>query len=561
MNIAGDLKRLRKLREAEKKPDQCFAKLTEEESRLHVAIDSLVPKSTFKQRSGQRSQNGCLADNHRALPQNLDAEKGVLSSIMNAAIKGAEIGRNAMFYAEQQIGANHFHLPAHKEIWRAIQALHKDNEPLNFIAITEELDSARALDRCGGAEYVTEIGTFLPTHVNLDYYVQILQEKHALRQIAELGARLTASAYDLGQSDPSFILDEAATTLKAIKTAKRIGELPELDDMSLLMGQNKPPRPPELVQGILHRGSKLIIGGTSKGRKTFGLMDLAISVSTGTDWWGCPTIKSKVCYINFEIQTPFFADRNDDICRVKNVVPERGMFRAWNLRGYSEGLEKMTASIIKVLLQEDYGLIIFDPIYKALGDRDENKAGDVASMLNELEAIAVKTGAAIAFGAHYSKGNQASKDAMDRIGGSGVFARDPDAILTMTPHATDDCFTVDATLRNFPPLKPFVLKWEWPLFERDETEDPEDLKKPKRINSKQDGKFEEKFTENDFLSLLAKTNTGRTPGEFKRLAMEQLLCSESTFKRYWRRIKDSPYIEEKNGRFFASVIFSQTQKP
>jgi len=37
----------------------------------------------------------------------------------------------------------------------------------------------------------------------------------------------------------------------------------------------------------------------------------------------------------------------------------------------------------------------------------------------------VKTGAAVGFGAHYSKGNQAGKEAIDRVSGSGVFARDP----------------------------------------------------------------------------------------------------------------------------------------
>jgi hypothetical protein len=97
-------------------------------------------------------------------------------------------------------------------------------------------------------------------------------------------------------------------------------------------------------------------------------------------------------------------------------------------------------------------------------------------MLNQLEKIAVKTDAAVAFGAHYSKGNQALKESIDRIGGSGVFARDPDSILTMTAHEEPDAFTVDATLRNHAPIEPFVVKWAWPLFYRDEQLDPEQLK-------------------------------------------------------------------------------------
>ena len=66
-------------------------------------------------------------------------------------------------------------------------------------------------------------------------------------------------------------------------------------------------------------------------------------------------------------------------------------------------------------------LIILDPSYKLLHGRDENKAGDIAALLDEFEVLAVKTGAAVAFGAHYSKGNQAQKESIDRVGGSGVF--------------------------------------------------------------------------------------------------------------------------------------------
>ena len=91
--------------------------------------------------------------------------------------------------------------------------------------------------------------------------------------------------------------------------------------------------------------------------------------------------------------------------------------------------------------------------------------------------LAVATGAAVAFGAHYSKGNQSSKESIDRIGGSGVFARDPDSILNFTRHEQPDCFAVEMTLRNHPPQEPFVVKWEYPLFTVDATLDPQRLKR------------------------------------------------------------------------------------
>jgi hypothetical protein len=228
----------------------------------------------------------------------------------------------------------------------------------------------------------------------------------------------------------------------------------------------------------VHAGSKLIVGGTSKGRKTMALIDLAVSVSTGASWWGFRE-KGPVCYINFEIQEAFFWHRVQEVCKAKNVTLEKDMFLAWNLRGHGEGIENLTDDLLAVLRHKDFVLIVIDPIYKALGKRDENKAGDVASMLNELEKIAVRTKATVAFGAHYSKGNQSSKESIDRIGGSGVFARDPDSILTMTAHEEEECFTVETTLRNFAPMEPFVMKWEWPLFGRADDLDPRKLRQPR----------------------------------------------------------------------------------
>ena len=73
----------------------------------------------------------------------------------------------------------------------------------------------------------------------------------------------------------------------------------------------------------------------------------------------------------------------------------------------------------------------------------------------------------MAFGAHFSKGNQAGKESIDRVSGSGVFGRDPDSILSLTPHEERDCFTLEATLRIFPPIDPVVLRWAFPLFDRD----------------------------------------------------------------------------------------------
>jgi hypothetical protein len=425
-------------------------------------------------------------------------------------------------------------------------SLWNNSRPIDLVSLTQVFLDRDQLDQIGGASILADLQSFLPTSLNIGYYVDILQEKFSARQLVALRDQLSREI-ECSKINIESVTESALIALKRIQTPQGGKRLPNLDDMAHLL-ENMPEVPTELVKGVLHRGSKLIIGGTSKGRKTFSLMDLGISVATGEEWWGCPTVKGKVCYINFEIQRAFFAKRYADICWKKQVRPAEGMFMSWTLRGLVEGIEKMAADIIKTLMQHEFSLIIFDPIYKALGDRDENKAGDVASMLNELEAIAVKTGAAIAFGAHFSKGNQAGKESIDRIGGSGVFARDPDSILTMTANSQEECFTISSTLRNFQPQPDFVVRWEWPLFQRDEAVDPLDLKQSatKPLGSSY---YKEKHTSDDIIDSLLECGNSRKPSELQKYLSENSGMSTASFWRLWKKAKDSPFVTMDNNRF------------
>ena len=251
--------------------------------------------------------------------------------------------------------------------------------------------------------------------------------------------------------------------------------LPEIEDGAGLVAQEIA-LPPVLIDGLLHLGSKMVIGGGSKSFKTWTLLDLAISVATGENWWGKTTQPGRVLYVNLELARPHFALRLKTVLAKRGLVLKPGEANVWNLRGYGADLTLLKPRMLDKINCGEYSLIILDPIYKCLGNRDENKAGDIATLMNELEALAVESGAAVAFGAHFSKGNQSGKDSIDRIGGSGVFARDPDAILVMTRHEQDDAYVIESTLRNFPPLQPFCVRWEYPLMVPAPELNPESLK-------------------------------------------------------------------------------------
>lgn len=152
-----------------------------------------------------------------------------------------------------------------------------------------------------------------------------------------------------------------------------------------------------------------------------------------------------------------------------------------NLRGHAQPLDKLAPIIIRMAKQVGAGAIIIDSIYKIITG-DENNASDMGKFCNLFDQIAQETGAAVIYSHHHAKGLQGMKKAIDRGSGSGVFARDPDAIIDIsqldlddreipmdsTIGDTDPAFQISGCLREFRAFKPFNVWFRYPLFVPDE---------------------------------------------------------------------------------------------
>jgi hypothetical protein len=452
----------------------------------------------------------------------------------------------------RKIEPEHFFNPIHRELYKNLLEMRKAELPIDLLTFSQWLRDRNLMAKLGGDHYITALSVDVLIPEYFYFHVDVLRRKYFDRQMLGLAKMARGKAFGADNEEAGAIVGELTKSLDRLReTAAKTGKI-DLCDAVLYLNGNCPPMPAEIVYGLLHQGSKMVVGGTSKGRKTMALIDLAVSVATGSKWWGYSTKRGPVCYINFEIQEPFFWYRVNQVLERKGVDIPPGMLYAWNLRGRGEGIENLREEILGVLKQKPFVLNIIDPIYKALGDRDENRAGDVASMLNEIEKIAVETGAAVAFGAHYSKGNQALKESIDRIGGSGVFARDPDTILTMTAHEEDECFTVEGTLRNFPPMRPFVVKWDWPLFIRHDA-DPNMLKQA-RANP---GQFKAKFHKEMLLDHLSVAQ-GMSAVDLRKIVDKRHGMSKSTFYNLKAELVEKRLAIERDGELWRATRADQS---
>ncbi|MDQ3118577.1 MAG: AAA family ATPase, partial [Verrucomicrobiota bacterium] len=412
-------------------------------------------------------------------------------------------------------------------IFGAIRDVHEGGQAeVSPFTVNHRLNDTGRLEQVGGLAEVTGISLESTSAAIFDYSLEVMRDSARDRD-----AKRIVDSYKSGK----LTLDEMREQLAEIDARQRT-DFPTITDAADLVEHEKN-TPPDLVDGLLHKVGKLVVGGSSKAFKTWTLTNLAVSVATGCDFLGRSTTKGRVLFINLEIQPAFFARRIAKVCEGLGLSVEslRGNLDVWNLRGHAADLSRMLPFLLSKIRSGDYDLIVFDPIYKLLGARDENKAGDIATLLNDLEKLAVHTNAAVAFGAHFSKGNQALKESIDRIGGSGVFARDPDTIVTFTRHEEADAFTVDCVLRNHPPIEPFVVRWEFPLMRIDESLDPERLKKPA-------GRKQEYKTD-DVLDLLT---APMTTTEWQTLAESELHLSKSTFLRRFREVKKQGLVVQRD---------------
>ena len=401
-----------------------------------------------------------------------------------------------------------------RAVYLEIVRLHRDGKPVDASTVgTSLLDSGR-LQEAGGDCHLDLIRGEKFVDFYYPDYLGSLQKRQALRSFERLSQKVLEAAKTPG-TNPRSLIDYVGQEIEKIN---RIGtkqrRLPEREKLTEFVVAC-PPRPPLLIDGLLHRGEKLVFGGASKSFKSWTALDMGLSIAAGADFWGHHTTQGPVLYINLELNNWSAKERIQTICTAKGIpLPEA--FDLWNLRGTNARAEDLLADIS----DERWSLIIIDPIYKLLNGRDENAAGDIGSLMALLESLTVKTGAAIVFAAHFAKGNAAGKESLDRVSGSGVFIRDPDHIITLTKHEEPDCFTVEPTLRSMGSPEPFVVRWNYPLFDRVEGIDPKDIKQP--------GRKPKKATAIDVFNLLPE-RTGLTFDEWQAAASDRFGIGKTAF--------------------------------
>jgi hypothetical protein len=344
---------------------------------------------------------------------------------------------------------------------------------------------------------------------------------------------------DKGGIDAKDLQDylNSALAIKPYQPKPPGPQLPPVDDGDAIM-QSNPVEPPILIEGILHKSLKMQLAGTSKAMKSWLVLHIAVCVATGTTWLGRKVNQARVFFLNLEVPKWHFDERLRVIVNALGVKLEKGMFNAWSLRGYDLADDNVWDAVEQRIVREgNTGLVVADPLYKLFNEkRGENETGATTAIMRRFDLLAERSGASPFFTHHYAKGSPVGKEAIDRFSGSGVLARDPDAYIAMTRHEHDDAFALDFSLRCLPPIDPFVIRWDYPLFKLDPALDPKDLHKPAARGKKAI------YSVQDLVDVLGRNDLSTT--EFKERCDIEVGMKSTVFYELLKKAKDQGLIHK-----------------
>lgn len=305
------------------------------------------------------------------------------------------------------------------------------------------------------------------------------------------------------------------------------------------LAANPPQIPPELIHGLLYQGGTMLMSGASKSMKTFTMIAAGLAVATGREWLGFKCNPAPVLLLNLELQDFAMADRVSAVLRAADIDPP-GSFFVVNLRGQLVNIDMIEARIASMIEETKAGLVIIDPHYKisAASDVEENSNDAQGLLLYRLENAVCRSGAALMLAHHFSKGDKSQTKAIDRAAGGGALARWPDVVMTLTEHEESGCATAEFSLRNFAPVEPFVTRWNYPTWTRDDTVNPALLKKAGRSD------------QHPASALLAKLTEGMSNKEWR----DAIGWPEATYRRKRDELKTSGKVRDSSGCYYSKTL-------
>src|SRR6266480_755809 len=171
---------------------------------------------------GGQSLTSSSQDIHRTPPNSVEAEQGVLGSMLISP-------RDTIAECVEKINEEYFYVPAHQTIYTVLVELWNAGQAIDLITFTQVLRDRNLLESLGGAEFITGLFTFVPTAANVQYYLDIVRDKYILREIIAAATESVRRAYE-EQDEVNNLLDEVEQRIFAVGEDRFKGQMLSMKD-------------------------------------------------------------------------------------------------------------------------------------------------------------------------------------------------------------------------------------------------------------------------------------------------------------------------------------------
>lgn len=142
--------------------------------------------------------------NPKLPPQNLDAERSVLGSLL--------LDRDAIIKVAEFLRPEHFYKTENRLVYEAILALYSGHNQIDILTISEELRRQDNLTASGGSSYLAEIASTVPTSAHVESYGRIIKDAAVRRTLISVSSDMQELAFDESVALPE-LLDKAEQKL------------------------------------------------------------------------------------------------------------------------------------------------------------------------------------------------------------------------------------------------------------------------------------------------------------------------------------------------------------
>lgn len=381
-------------------------------------------------------------------PQNLDAERAVLATLLNGKHLDA---------VRALVAADDFFPSAHQTIFRAVFAVHDAGKPVDVITVCHHLRDAGLLDQlnmgpdCRGSGLVVDVADKTPAVHNVEAHARIVADLARRWRLIRECQRIAAEGY--GDVADGWI-ETSTAAVASISSAAPSTKFSVMDASTIFAPLIVPP---DVITGCVRASSITLLAGFGSGSKTWQGLDANVSVALGQPWLGrFQTVQGPTAFVDFE------SGAYETCRRIQANARARGYETVRDVGVVSmPGIYLGDVAFLRAMeeLATSRSLIVVDSL-RAASLVDENDSR-IRLGLDQLRAVAEKTRCAFIVLVHAKKssGSVTQIDERELLRGSSAVFDAADVVFVSTYKKDEERFdVVQAKARHGRKVDPFSVR-------------------------------------------------------------------------------------------------------